>query len=318
VAIWIGTDEAGYGPNLGPLVIAATVWEVPDDTQPADAYDLLQAVVDRAAHRDGRLAIADSKSLYKPGSGLANLEATVLACLLAAGHSVTSWRELWRVLVPRVDDDLNKTPWYAQFDHVAPVAVAASDVERAGERLTAGLQACGVRLLAIEAAAVFPARFNQLVAECDTKGGVLSRETVELVRRRIEPLDAAAVLVQCDKHGGRNRYGPLLQTVFPDYLVEVRCEGRAESAYRWGPADRRVEIRFTARGESFLPAALASMTAKYLRELAMMAFNRFWANHLPGLRPTAGYPLDARRFLTQISGKQQELGISDGVLWRCR
>ena len=26
----IGTDEAGYGPNLGPLVISATVWQVPD------------------------------------------------------------------------------------------------------------------------------------------------------------------------------------------------------------------------------------------------------------------------------------------------
>ncbi len=25
----IGMDEAGYGPNLGPLVLTATVWEVP-------------------------------------------------------------------------------------------------------------------------------------------------------------------------------------------------------------------------------------------------------------------------------------------------
>ena len=25
----IGTDEAGYGPNLGPLVISASVWHVP-------------------------------------------------------------------------------------------------------------------------------------------------------------------------------------------------------------------------------------------------------------------------------------------------
>ena len=23
----VGTDEAGYGPNLGPLVVAATAWE---------------------------------------------------------------------------------------------------------------------------------------------------------------------------------------------------------------------------------------------------------------------------------------------------
>ena len=34
----IGTDEAGYGPNLGPLVIAATAWQVPDDLPPAEEF----------------------------------------------------------------------------------------------------------------------------------------------------------------------------------------------------------------------------------------------------------------------------------------
>ena len=31
MGILIGMDEAGYGPNLGSLVVAATAWEVPDD-----------------------------------------------------------------------------------------------------------------------------------------------------------------------------------------------------------------------------------------------------------------------------------------------
>src|SRR3954452_13849763 len=31
MGILIGMDEAGYGPHLGPLVIAATVWHVPDE-----------------------------------------------------------------------------------------------------------------------------------------------------------------------------------------------------------------------------------------------------------------------------------------------
>ena len=50
------------------------------------------------------------------------------------------------------------------------------------------------------------------------------------------------------------------------------------------------------KGEEFLPTALASMTAKYLRELSMRAFNEFWCARVPGLRPTAGYPGDAPRF----------------------
>ena len=65
-------------------------------------------------------------------------------------------------------------------------------------------------------------------------------------------------------------------------------------------------------------AALASMTAKYLRELSMRAFNDFWCSRVPGLRPTAGYPADARRFKTEVAEVQRELGIDDHVLWRKR
>ncbi|MGH7192257.1 MAG: hypothetical protein ACREJM_01845, partial [Candidatus Saccharimonadales bacterium] len=44
----IGTDEAGYAPNLGPLVISATVWWVPGDPQDVDLYKLLGKAVARA------------------------------------------------------------------------------------------------------------------------------------------------------------------------------------------------------------------------------------------------------------------------------
>ena len=67
-----------------------------------------------------------------------------------------------------------------------------------------------------------------------------------------------------------------------------------------------------------MPTALASMTAKYVRELAMIAFNAFWINHLPNLRPTAGYPLDAKRFRKAIAPVQKKLEVSDATIWRCR
>jgi hypothetical protein len=128
----------------------------------------------------------------------------------------------------------------------------------------------------------------------------------------------SALVIQCDKHGGRNRYAALLQHLFPDSWIEVREESTAQSVYRWGPTTQRVEARFAAKGERFLPSALASMAAKYVRELGMQAFNEFWAAHVPGIRPTAGYPADARRFVTQIRNRQQQLGISDNILWRTR
>ena len=108
------------------------------------------------------------------------------------------------------------------------------------------------------------------------------------------------------------------QLQFPDPLIEVHRESLAESVYRWGPPEERVEIAFRAGGEAFLPAALASMASKYLRELAMRAFNDFWCAQLPDLAPTAGYPLDARRFKAAIAPLQARLGIDDRVLWRLR
>ena len=100
--------------------------------------------------------------------------------------------------------------------------------------------------------------------------------------------------------------------------MEVRCEGRELSAYRVGSPTAQVEIRFQPRGERSLPAALASMASKYLRELSMRAFNEFWCTRVADLQPTAGYPVDARRFKAAIAAAQAELGIDDAVLWRNR
>jgi hypothetical protein len=124
--------------------------------------------------------------------------------------------------------------------------------------------------------------------------------------------------VVCDKHGGRDRYSSLLMQHFSDGLVEMVCEGRQKSVYRFGPPERRVQITFQAKGESHMPTALASMASKYLRELAMRSFNEFWLRHLPGLAPTAGYPQDARRFQAQIADTQKKLGIEDHMIWRNR
>jgi hypothetical protein len=141
---------------------------------------------------------------------------------------------------------------------------------------------------------------------------------LELITRVISPLDGQPISIICDKHGGRNRYGPLLNEHFPDFLIEVHGESRQQSVYRFGLNGRRIEFCFRAKAESCLPAALASMASKYLRELAMQPFNEFWCSRVPGLAPTAGYPQDARRFKTAITPAQRELGIDDNTIWRVK
>jgi ribonuclease HII len=318
VTLLIGTDEAGYGPNLGPLLISATMWRVPDDDSATDLYGRLHHVVRADASSDSHIPIADSKQLYKPGGGLRNLERGLFAGLSACGANLERWRKAWHVLAPADAQQMQSAPWYSDYDAALPIDL--DDGQRRADRVlfAEGLQAACVSLERIRSTAIFPDRFNELVDRYDSKGSVLSLATLELVRDALEQHDDSDVVIQCDKHGGRNRYLAVLQSVFPDARMKIVREGRESSAYRWITPSRQIEIRFVAKGESFLPAALASMTSKYLRELAMQAFNAFWRRHLPDVKPTAGYPGDAKRFKNDIDAVQRKLGIADQVLWRSR
>lgn len=93
-------------------------------------------------------------------------------------------------------------------------------------------------------------------------------------------------------------------------------ESRDSSRYQGHCLGRSMEWLFLSKAERFIPVALASMTAKYLRELAMEAFNRYWIGRVGGLRATAGYPVDARRFLaeTEAARRAEAMPLSD--FWR--
>jgi hypothetical protein len=319
MAILIGTDEAGYGPNFGPLVISATTWQVPDELVEHDMYQVLGATVQSSANtsRPG-LPIGDSKTLYKPGGGLATLERSVLATASTLGIVVHSWDDVWQAFAPQSIAWRDRLPWYSDFRAAAPVDTTPSQIKECGARFLAGLRQSEIRLLSMRSAVIFPERLNALIDRFDTKGGALSFETLKLVQQQLQALGDGPIIVHCDKHGGRNRYAPVLQTVFPDILPTIVREARPQSVYRWGPVTRRIEMRFTAKGESALCTALASMVSKYLRELAMLGFNSFWSEHVSGLRPTAGYPTDARRFKKEIAAAQERLQIDDRILWRKR
>ena len=80
-------------------------------------------------------------------------------------------------------------------------------------------------------------------------------------------------------------------------------------------------MRLTIRNrceEASLPTALASMAAKYVRELHMHQLNAYFRTQVPGLRPTAGYGRDAWRFLSEIEGARQAEGVPDASILRCR
>jgi ribonuclease HII len=315
----LGTDEAGYGPNLGPLCIAASAWQLPDDAPSDGLYDRLAHVV-AAQLEEGcpKLRIADSKALYKAGGTLELLERGVLVALACLDRLPHRWRDIWSALDTESVGQIDGQPWHDGFDEPLPLCATRDELLAAAQTLLAGCQSALVRFVELQSAILFPAAFNHAVKGCDNKAEVLSLTTFHLARRILERLPAGRAIVFCDKHGGRTYYAALLQHVFPDELVIVKLETAKLAIYAVKHSGRQIEFRFQPKGERHLPTALASMTAKYLRELAMRPFNAFWQRHIPDLKATAGYPTDARRFFDDIRPVRRKLKIANDLVWRKR
>ena len=316
MGLLIGMDEAGYGPNLGPLVVTVTVWEVPGSPREFDLWAAMSDIASQSPSKEPlKLQIADSKQVYSPGKGLAALEKSVLSALRLVGHEPQTLGELSADLKSQISDFKSQIPpWLIGRDLPLPTEI---DRPLIGDLATKWLECCrraGVTLKAIRSEIVQAERFNALVREYDNKALALSRTSLNLLRSVWNPDDEQPTLVICDKHGGRNRYDDLLAEVLDDRMVFAVGEARERSVYRVGST----ELRFQMKAEANFPVALASLVCKYVRELSMHVFNQFWAEHVPGLKPTAGYPLDAVRFKQDIAEAQKRLGITDDVLWRER
>jgi len=328
MGLLIGMDEAGFGPNLGPLVVTVTVWEVPGPPREFDLWAAMAGIASQAPTKEPlRLQIADSKQVYSPGKGLAALEKSVLSALRLLGQTPRTLEQLDKVLrsVSQFGDSAGREEGYRSSavsnppgwlirELALPTEIDASLI---GDIATQWLECCrraNVTLRAIRSEIVQPERFNVIVRECDNKALALSRISLNLLRSVWNPDDERLTLVICDKHGGRNRYDDLLAEVLDDRLVFAVGESRERSVYRVGST----ELRFQMKAEANFPVALASLVCKYVRELSMHAFNQFWADHVPNLKPTAGYPVDAIRFRANIAEAQKRLGISNDILWRER
>ncbi len=315
MGLLIGIDEAGYGPNLGPLVIAVTAWDVPGDPRDIDLWTLFAECVSQTSDPTGSTVhVADSKVVHSSAHGIAAIERSATAILELAGRRSESLFQLWDDLTDSDGRNDCGEPWFCGDDLALPIAEHSARATRTLDRWRANCTKTRCRLVGM-ACEIVPARpFNAAVGACGSKGRVLSQSTLRLLRRVWSSDGAIPALILCDKHGGRNRYVDLLSDAFPETLPLTLNESREMSRYRLGAA----EVRFQVRSEAHLPVAAASIVAKYLREACMEAFNRYWLARQPNLRPTRGYPVDAKRFLNAIERDAADLGLDRDVYWRCR
>ncbi len=315
----VGIDEAGYGPNLGPFVMSLVAAHVPARWVRTGLWGLLADSVCRADQEtDGRLIVDDSKKVHTAHSGIARLETQVLPFQWQAGWTVPDLETYYQARCLTPLDVLQAEPWYAAGLPL-PVQANADSVAKDHARIAEAFTECGVVVQPAVSAVVLPRQFNALLTQENSKSAVPLWALSHLLQRLPAPLDDDLILIQVDKLGGRNRYAAPLQAIFPEGLVMGREESAERSAYHVYSAARRIEIAFEPESDGrHFCVALASMASKYLREVLMELFNRFWQRHVPGLKPTAGYPTDAGRFYEDIRLARERLGIADEVLWRIR
>jgi hypothetical protein len=319
--IWGGIDEAGYGPRLGPLVVAGTAFAPSErPRRPGYLWNALRDAVTRDVKgSDGRLVVNDSKKVYSPSQGLRRLEEGVLAFLhVLTGRTIATTGDLLAVLRGKESDTADGCPWFARAEELKlPLESNPSAVKSKAAVLRQAMDAAGVRPVAALAAVVRAPEYNRIVSRTHNKSLLLFQKCGLLLASFWQEADQAGGHILIDRHGGRKRYRALLLDAFPGCACDVLGEEDGHSTYRVSDTDRSLVISFREGGDTLaLPTALGSMIAKYVRELHMHVFNRYWRERLDGLKPTAGYGKDARRFLGDIDPVIEREGIDRRLLIR--
>ena len=285
-----GIDEAGYGPLLGPLVLGRADFE-------SDACGM------RLPLRPSRhVQIGDSKRLLAKKSGFAQLEAAVLGIYAsiygAPPATVSDWLELdldWEG-----DAQVAKLPWYKDLDLALPVVADADDIARAWEDVEQGQALRGGKIIGLALRVTDEANLNRFWKSSGNKHDSLFTQVAELIEEILEPADERRIYV--DKLGGRSHYEPKLVGAFPFVPIEILEETSSNGHYRLDPDTGPWEVSFHVKGDDRYPEiGLASMIAKYTRELFMRVFNDYWCRRAPGIAPTAGYYQDGIRFLEDLA-----------------
>ena len=299
----IATDEAGYGPKLGPLVVCATAWTLQPDAAQFDEIDACFAPL-RQPTQIGceTVPIDDSKAVFQPGkkNALAKLHAAVSACNHWWGFEGNDTGQLIASVASQDAKSIGETPW---LKHLSKEPFLSSD---ATSDALKSWQSASVNCLAVKARVVTAKRFNEFCDGGANKADLLSEMTLGLVRDLIDQFGSAASSAQvfCDRHGGRRYYTGIVQHVFPDSLVTIRDESKQQSVYGFEHSGLNSTIHFTVKGDRFTPVAMSSMVAKYLRERLVESLNTFFQQHHQQpepFQPTAGYPVDADRFLKMVA-----------------
>jgi hypothetical protein len=283
-----------------------------------DPWQRLSRVISRGAPGKGQVQVADSKKVKQGTHGMQRLERTVLSFWAAwKGKLPSSTEDLLEECGTDMDR-LRSCPWYRDLSQELPLHSPREEIELGAHLLRRELDEVGIEILHMALRAVEVEEFNLLIERTDNKSRTHFHAYAEVIRCMLEHVPDGGHLV-ADRCGGRTHYAQALRDSCPGSRVQVIAEGRQGSIYRLDQDGRSLRLTFVSRGEErAFPTALASCAAKYLRELLIHALNNWFCSQVPGLRRTAGYYVDGKRFLNDIASFARSAELPMGRLVRSR
>ncbi|MDO4586954.1 MAG: hypothetical protein Q4C95_06600 [Planctomycetia bacterium] len=330
-SILLGLNDQNKEPTFHSAVLSKIEREKTIDSKTSEKsrlseiLDQFHSICRSKTDYQGIFPIVDSKKLYQSSGSLSPLERTFLRAFVWIHGPIQklSFAETLAFL-----DDVSEPPfWEKEKKILLPYDSKTESIlllEESFRPIKSYFDTNRISLLSLKSRRVFPNEYNKKTEKM-LKSDFLAETTLTLISKMIHliinsPFQQEPIIILCDKLGGRNKYEALLTFFFPGSKITTLCESKALSSYQMTIFPNknilRFEIRFQMKGESNIPTALASICSKYIREISMKLFNDFWQCHIPNLKPTAGYPVDAKRFYQEIREVIDQFNFNHSDIWR--
>jgi len=303
-----GVDEAGLGPLLGPY--CASLISIEYKGQIKDPRKLCYAIL-REKPQDERLAVGDSKQIYSSGN-IRQLEQTILSFFkLRFGEQPLSADDFFKSLLEGNTGDFllkDSEPWHKTIlEQKLPLTADKDEITGLSKKLRMQFEKKELFLKEWDLRLIRPEQFNELLKSSTNKATACQKILSPLLINGLFPKGKMVV----DRQGGRRYYGEWLIDLYPGKLLTARQESSQLSLYQVEEA----EVSFQVGADALcFETSLASMTAKYAREVYMSGFNLYWKSRIPKIKATAGYYTDGKRFIADLKTARELPGETSSLI----
>lgn len=307
---WMGVDENGLGPRLGPLVVTGVLAR----TEGEGAHAAQSRPRGKLAERLG-----DSKKLVAfQDDSLGEAWARAVGGRML-GRPARTPSELFYALCMDPPEELQRPCpshhrdmcFREDAEHFEAPEACVAEIGRDLDKL----QRKGIQILAARTVAVCTRSLNDAAARGLSRFDVDLHAMERLVLWGRGHADDA-VHATCGKVGGIDaypaRFGPL-----GGHLHTALVEGRARSEYRFPGVGQIAFVRDA--DDAHLLVCMASMIGKWVREMLMRRIVRYHQSEHPELPDASGYhdPVTTR-FIAASAPVRKRLNVLDACFERVR